>query len=421
MDFSAGCVVMGVLNVTPDSFSDGGQFFERDKAIAHGLKMAADGAAIIDVGAESTRPGAKAVPADEQIKRAIPVIEALAKKVSVPISIDTYNFEVAEAALDAGASMINDIMALSDERMAKLAAEREVPVVLMHTQGTPATMQIEPKYKDVVDEVLKFLIERAKRAEKFGIERERIFIDPGIGFGKMLEHNLELLRKIDRFVKSGYRVLVGTSRKAFLGKLTGKENPQDRIFGTAATVALCAAAGVSIVRVHDVAEMAEVVKVANSTKKEISMKLDKKLSMLKFLSQTHRNEFNERRKYEWKILFAVLTFYVLAVAAVCKEEFKVVSVLSEHPGWKTIFGVVGTFVFLLLAFVTSCFLFGLHKANDSNKQIAHTVEGIVGSLLQVDMQVPSPLVDKVFVYQTITLFIFAVTASALVILKIIAA
>ena len=264
LDFSGGCLVMGVLNVTPDSFSDGGQFFDRDRAVEHGLKMAADGAAVIDVGAESTRPGAKAVSADEQIKRAIPVIEALAKKVSVPISIDTYNFEVAEAALDAGATMINDITALSDERMAKLAAEREVPVVLMHIQGTPATMQIEPKYKDVVDEVLKFLIERAKRAEKFGIERERIFIDPGIGFGKTLEHNLELLRNIDRFVGSGYRVLVGTSRKAFLGKLTGRENPQDRIFGTAATVALCAAAGVSIVRVHDVAEMVDVIKVTNS-------------------------------------------------------------------------------------------------------------------------------------------------------------
>lgn len=264
MDFSAGCVVMGILNVTPDSFSDGRQFFERDKAIAHGLKMAADGAAIIDIGAESTRPGAKVVSADEQIKRAIPVIETLAKKVGVPISIDTYNFEVAKAALDAGASMINDITALSDKRMAKLAAEREVPIVLMHIQGTPTTMQIEPKYKNVVDEVLKFLIERAKRAEKFGIKHERIFIDPGIGFGKTLEHNLELLRNIDRFVKSGYRVLVGTSRKAFLGKLTGKENPQDKIFGTAATVALCAAAGVSIVRVHDVAEMADVIKVANS-------------------------------------------------------------------------------------------------------------------------------------------------------------
>ena len=264
LDFSAGCVVMGILNVTPDSFSDGGQFFERDKAIAHGLKMAADGAAIIDVGAESTRPGAKTVSTDEQIRRAIPVIEGLRKKINVPISIDTYNFEVAEASLDAGASMINDITALGDERMAELAAEREVPVVLMHIQGTPKTMQIEPKYKSVVDEVLKFLIERAKRAEKFGIKQERIFIDPGIGFGKTVEHNLELLRNIDKFVDSGYRVLIGTSRKAFIGKLTGRENPQERIFGTAATVALCAAAEVSIVRVHDVAEMVDVIKVANS-------------------------------------------------------------------------------------------------------------------------------------------------------------
>ncbi len=263
LDFSACCLVMGILNVTPDSFSDGGQFFDMDKAIAHGLKMAADGAAIIDVGAESTRPGAKAVSADEQIKRVIPVIEALAKKVSVPISIDTYNFEVAEAALDAGASMINDITALSDEQMARLAAEREVPLALMHIQGTPATMQIEPKYENVVDEVLKFLMERAKRAENFGIKRERIFIDPGIGFGKTVEHNLLLLRNLDEFVGSGYRVLVGTSRKAFIGKITGRENPLDRIFGTAATVALCVSAGVSIVRVHDIAEMIDVVKVVN--------------------------------------------------------------------------------------------------------------------------------------------------------------
>ena len=264
LDFSAGCLVMGILNVTPDSFSDGGQFFDRDKAIEHGLKMAADGAAIIDVGAESTRPGAKSVSADEQIKRAIPVIKALSKKVSVPISIDTYNYEVACAALEAGASMINDITALTDERMARLAAESGVPVVLMHIQGTPATMQIEPKYKNVVEEVLKFLIGQAKRAEKFGVKHERIFIDPGIGFGKTAEHNLELLRHIDKFVESGYRVLVGTSRKAFLGKITGKEDPAERIFGTAATVALCAAAGVSAVRVHDVVEMVDVVKVANA-------------------------------------------------------------------------------------------------------------------------------------------------------------
>jgi dihydropteroate synthase len=263
LDFSAGCLLMGVLNVTPDSFSDGGKFLDADEAIEHGLKMAADGAAIIDVGPESTRPGAKPVPVSEQISRAVPVIEAIAKKTKSCISIDTTNYEVAKAALDAGAGMINDITALADERMAQLAAECQVPVVLMHIQGTPQTMQIEPKYDDVVAEVLAFLLDRAKRAERLGIPRELIFIDPGIGFGKTVEHNLQLLASIDRFVKTGYRVLIGPSRKNFIGKLTGKENPADRIFGTAAAVALCAAAGVAIIRVHDVAEMLDVVKIVN--------------------------------------------------------------------------------------------------------------------------------------------------------------
>ncbi len=267
LDFSAGCIAMGVLNITPDSFSDGGQFFDTKKAIEHGLKMAADGAAIIDVGGESTRPGSASVSAEEQEERVVPVIETLAKKIDVPISIDTTNYEVAEAALDAGAAMINDITALSDQRTGELAAKRGVPVVLMHIQGTPATMQIEPKYKDVVAEVSAFLVERAKRAEKFGIPKQRIFIDPGIGFGKTTEHNLLLLRHIDRFVDSGYRICIGTSRKSFIGKLTGKEKPAERIFGTAATVALCAAAGVSIVRVHDVAEMVDVVKIINAVER----------------------------------------------------------------------------------------------------------------------------------------------------------
>ena len=267
LDFSGGCLVMGVLNVTPDSFSDGGQFFDTDKAIEHGIRMAAEGAAIIDVGGESTRPGSSPVSAKEQIRRVVPVIKSLCEKVDVPISIDTYNFEVATAALEAGAAMINDITALSNERVGKLAAEYRLPVVLMHIQGTPATMQIEPKYKDVVGEVLEFLLKRAKRAEEFGISKDMIFIDPGIGFGKTVEHNLLLLRNINKFVDSGYRVCVGTSRKSFISKITGKENPAERIFGTAATVALCAAAGVSIVRVHDVAEMVDVVKVANAVRK----------------------------------------------------------------------------------------------------------------------------------------------------------
>jgi len=259
--------VMGVLNVTPDSFSDGGQFFDTESAVERGLQMAADGAAIIDVGGESTRPGSASISSDEQIERVVPVIKALCKKIDVPISIDTYKLEVAKAALEAGAGMINDITALSDERMAELAAKHDVPVVLMHIQGTPATMQIEPKYEDVVSEVLEFLLGRAKRAEDFGIPKNMIFIDPGIGFGKTLEHNLLLLRDINKFVAVDYRVLVGTSRKSFIGKLTDREEPSERIFGTAATVALCAVAGVSIVRVHDVAEMADVVKVIHAIDK----------------------------------------------------------------------------------------------------------------------------------------------------------
>jgi len=258
---------MGVLNVTPDSFSDGGQFLDTERAIEHGLRMARDGAAIIDVGAESTRPGSEAVSTHEQIRRAIPVIQALAKKVHVPISIDTYNRKVAQAAIGAGAAMINDITALSDEQMGELAVQQQVPVVLMHMQGTPATMQVEPKYDDVVGEVRQFLLARAKRAEKFGVRKSMIFIDPGIGFGKTLEHNLLILRDIRKFVETGYRVLVGTSRKTFIGQITGKEKPSGRIFGTAATVALCAAVGVSIVRVHDVAEMVDVVKVATAIEK----------------------------------------------------------------------------------------------------------------------------------------------------------
>jgi dihydropteroate synthase len=267
LDFSAGCIVMGILNVTPDSFSDGGDFLDTQKAIEHGLEMAQQGAAIIDIGAESTRPGSKAVSAKEQLERVIPVIEKLAAKVKIPISIDSKDCQVVKAALDAGASIINDITALSDERTANLAAEKKTPVILMHMQNSPATMQIEPEYKNVVKEVLDYLLKRAAAAQKAGIEKEKIFIDPGIGFGKTLQHNLALLQNLDVFVNSGYRVLLGTSRKKFIAALTGRESPKERIFGTAATVALAAAAGVSIVRVHDVAAMTDVVKVANKLRK----------------------------------------------------------------------------------------------------------------------------------------------------------
>ncbi len=266
LDFSHGCLAMGVLNVTPDSFSDGGQFLNPGEAGDHGVRMADQGAAVIDVGGESTRPGSQPVGVDEEIGRVVPVISELCRRTTVPISVDTYKYDVAKAALDAGAVILNDITALADLRIGELAAEYEVPIVLMHMQGSPATMQNEPQYDDVVGEVLEFLTERARKAESLGVPRERILIDPGIGFGKKLQHNLDLLRNIDRFVSGDYRVLLGTSRKSFIGQITGRQDPADRIFGTAATVALCAAAGVAIVRVHDVAEMIEVLKTIDAIK-----------------------------------------------------------------------------------------------------------------------------------------------------------
>jgi dihydropteroate synthase len=264
LDFCGGCLVMGILNVTPDSFSDGGQFLDPEAAIEHGVRMAAEGAALIDVGGESTRPGSKPVSPAEQIRRTVPVIGALAERIDIPISIDTTDFDVARAALLAGASIINDITALSDVRMAEVAVQQQVPVVLMHMQGTPSTMQGEPRYNDVVAEVRDFLVARAEKAVMLGIPKERVFIDPGIGFGKTLEHNLLLLRNLDEFVATGYRVLVGPSRKGSIGKITGRDKPADRVFGTAAAVAHCVMTGVSIVRVHDVPEMVDVVKVTRA-------------------------------------------------------------------------------------------------------------------------------------------------------------
>jgi dihydropteroate synthase len=264
LDFSAGCRVMGILNVTPDSFSDGGEFFDADKAVARGLEMVRQGAAILDIGPESTRPGAAPVPVEEQIRRAVPVIRKLREQVAIPISIDTRDAAVAEAALDAGASLLNDISALDDDAMAHLAVRRRVPVILMHMQGTPETMQQAPRYDDVVAEVLEFLMERAKYAEALGIPREWIIIDPGIGFGKNADHNLCLLKRLELFAGLGYRLLVGPSRKRFIGQITGKDNPADRVAGTAAAVALAAMKGASIVRVHDVAEMVDVMRVINA-------------------------------------------------------------------------------------------------------------------------------------------------------------
>ena len=264
LDFSGGAIVMGILNITPDSFSDGGQFLDVDKAVTHGIQMFRQGAAIIDIGPESTRPGSEPVPISEQIKRAVPVIEKLSQQIEIPISIDTKAPDVAKAAIEAGASIINDITALADDNMVQLAVEKQVPVILMHMFGTPQTMQTNPQYDDVVDEVLQYLAERAKKAENAGVQHEQIFIDPGIGFGKTTKHNLQLLNRIEMFCDIGYRVLVGTSRKRFIGELTGKNTPSERIYGTAATVAIAVEKGVSIIRVHDVAEMTDVVKLTNA-------------------------------------------------------------------------------------------------------------------------------------------------------------
>lgn len=264
LDFSGGAVVMGILNITPDSFSDGGQYDNVERAVARGVEMAKQGAAIIDVGPESSRPGSAPVSVGDQIKRAVPVIEELAQQVAIPISIDARIPEVAEAAVEAGASIINDITAFDDEAMMELAVRSQIPVILMHMQGTPQNMQADPKYDDVVEEVLAYLMQRAKIAEAAGIATERIFLDPGIGFGKTIEHNLQLLNRLDLLCGVGYRVLIGASRKRFIGEITGKETPSDRIFGTAGTTAIAVAKGVSIVRVHDVAEAVDVVKVSNA-------------------------------------------------------------------------------------------------------------------------------------------------------------
>jgi dihydropteroate synthase len=264
LDFSGGAIVMGILNVTPDSFSDGGQFSDVERAVAHGLEMALQGAAMIDIGPESTRPGSESVSVEDQIARAVPVIRQLSLQIEIPISIDTRIPEVARAAVEAGAAIINDITALEDEAMVALVAEKKVPIILMHKQGMPLTMQADPQYDDVVTEVSEYLISRAKKAEKAGIPKERIILDPGIGFGKTTEHNLQLLNQLDRLCDLGYRTLVGASRKRFIGQITGKERPADRIFGTAATTAIAVNKGASIIRVHDVAETVDVVKVSNA-------------------------------------------------------------------------------------------------------------------------------------------------------------
>ncbi len=257
-------LVMGVLNVTPDSFSDGGDHVATETALAHALEMIADGADIIDVGPESTRPGAKPVPADEQIARAIPVISRLrAKNEKIAISIDTRLAPVAEAALQAGADMVNDVSALRDDpAMVEAVAASGAAVVLMHMHGTPIDMQLGggPHYDDLVGEIAAFLDERRRYAVSHGVDPSRIILDPGIGFGKRVEHNLLILRNVDRFVALGQTVLVGASRKSFNGHVLGVEGPKRRTVGSLACVAIAVMAGVSIVRVHDVRATVEAVR-----------------------------------------------------------------------------------------------------------------------------------------------------------------
>jgi dihydropteroate synthase len=245
--------IMGVLNVTPDSFSDGGMYLNADAAVQAGLAMAQSGASIVDVGGESTRPGAQDVPAEEELRRVLPVVEALARR-GIRVSIDTRKAAVADATLSAGASMINDVTGFRDPEMRRLAAERGCEIVIMHMQGTPQTMQVNPHYDDVVAEVQRFLLQQANTCVAEGVKPEKIWIDPGIGFGKTLDHNLALLRALPTFVQTGFPVLVGVSRKSFISHLTGESEPTKRFPGSAAAALWAAHCGVQALRVHDVAE-----------------------------------------------------------------------------------------------------------------------------------------------------------------------
>ena len=256
--------VMGIVNVTPDSFSDGGAHDSVDAAVAHGLRLVEEGADLLDIGGESTRPGAAEVSADEELRRVIPVIERLAKETSLPISTDTSKPEVMRAAVSAGAGMINDVQGLRREGALDMAATLGVPVVLMHMQGEPRSMQDDPDYDDVVAEVHRFLAERIFNAEMAGIARKNIVVDPGFGFGKNTQHNLQLLAQLQRFTELGVPVLAGLSRKKTIGELTGRAEPRDRVFGSVAAHLIAAQRGATLLRVHDVAATVDALKVWNA-------------------------------------------------------------------------------------------------------------------------------------------------------------
>ncbi len=256
--------VMGIVNVTPDSFSDGGEHATVEAAVAHALRLVEEGADVLDIGGESTRPGAAEVSVEDELARVLPVIERLARETSVPISIDTSKPEVMRAAVAAGAGLVNDVFALRREGALEAAAALGVPVVLMHMQGEPRSMQDAPQYDDVVSEVHRFLAERIFAAEMAGIAKKKIVVDPGFGFGKNREHNLTLLAQLERFAELGVPVLAGLSRKKTIGELTGRDIPQERVFGSVAAHLVAAQRGARIVRVHDVAATVDALSVWNA-------------------------------------------------------------------------------------------------------------------------------------------------------------
>ena len=268
LDFSRKTYIMGILNVTPDSFSDNGLYFDKTKAVKRALQMAEEGADIIDIGGESTRPGSEPLAIEEELRRTIPVIEALSKEIDVPLSIDTYKSGVAKKALDAGAAMVNDISGLRfDPSMPKVVAEYKVPVVVMHIKGAPKDMQKNPVYEALMPEIMDSLRESIRFAMESGVPEDKIIIDPGIGFGKTPENNLEIIHNLQGLTLLEKPVLIGPSRKAFIGKVLGDVPPTARLEGTAAAVAVSIMNGANIIRVHDVKEMARVAKVADAIKR----------------------------------------------------------------------------------------------------------------------------------------------------------
>lgn len=269
LDLGSRTHVMGILNVTPDSFSDGGRYFDEGRAVEHARQMAAQGADIIDIGGESTRPGAEPLSEEEELRRVIPVIRRLKQEIDLPVSIDTYKSRVADEALKAGACIVNDISGLRfSPDMARVVADHGAALVIMHIKGTPRDMQQNPVYRDVIGEITEYLSEGIEIAVKAGVDREKIVIDPGIGFGKTLEHNLIIMNRLSEFRALGRPILIGTSRKRFIGMVLEQNEPEQRIEGTAATVALAIERGASIVRVHDVDRMVRVARMTDAILKQ---------------------------------------------------------------------------------------------------------------------------------------------------------